>query len=594
MENRQGEKIDFRFNLKEYLRLMRKYKWKIALILVFSFFIEASYVADKYLFKVITDNGTLFAGKEILADAFIKIMLLVAIAFGIIVITRAISKWVFIHLINSIENGAITDLKRHYFNHIISLSHSFHSTHRTGSLISRLTRGGGAMERMTDILGFNVSSLLFNLVVVIGAIAYFDRVSSLIVLLTVIAFIAYSYFHQQITQKYNLEANKMEDIEKGNIADIFTNIDSIRYFGKEEMIKARFKKLTENTKAAFLKAWNMFRWFDTVQSIILATGVFFLLYFSIIKFIAGAITLGTLVFIYTSFGNLVGPMYGFVHGMRGFYKSMADFQSLFQYSKIESEIKDKPNAKECHIKEGEIEFRNACFSYGTKKIFRCFTLKIPKNKKTALVGHSGSGKSTLVKMLYRFYDVEDGAIFIDGKDIRDFKQETLRSEMSIVPQECILFDDTIYHNIKFSKPHATHEEVMKAIKFAQLDKFVASLPQKENTIVGERGVKLSGGEKQRVSIARAILANKKILVLDEATSSLDSETEMQIQEALAKLMKGRTTIIIAHRLSTIMKADKIVVLRKGEIVQVGTHKDLIRRKGEYRKLWNLQKGGYIR
>ena len=223
-----------------------------------------------------------------------------------------------------------------------------------------------------------------------------------------------------------------------------------------------------------------------------------------------------------------------------------------------------------------------------------FTLKVPKNKKTALVGHSGSGKSTLVKMLYRLYDVNEGSILIDGKDIKDFRQESLRAEMSIVPQECILFDDTIYHNIKFSKPHASHEEVMKAIRLAQLDRFVASLPLKENTIVGERGVKLSGGEKQRVSIARALLADKKVLVLDEATSSLDSETEMQIQMALAKLMEGRTTIIIAHRLSTIMKADKIVVMHKGEIMQMGMHRDLIRKKGEYRKLWNLQRGGYIK
>ena len=197
-------------------------------------------------------------------------------------------------------------------------------------------------------------------------------------------------------------------------------------------------------------------------------------------------------------------------------------------------------------------------------------------------------------MLYRLYDVNEGSILIDGKDIKDFRQESLRAEMSIVPQECMLFDDSIYNNIKFSKPHASHEEVLKAIKFAQLDRFVASLPLKENTIVGERGVKLSGGEKQRVSIARALLANKKILVLDEATSSLDSETEMQIQMALTKLMEGRTTIIIAHRLSTIMKADKIVVMHKGEIMQVGTHRDLIRKKGEYKKLWNLQRGGYIK
>jgi ATP-binding cassette subfamily B protein len=212
----------------------------------------------------------------------------------------------------------------------------------------------------------------------------------------------------------------------------------------------------------------------------------------------------------------------------------------------------------------------------------------------ALVGHSGSGKSTLVKLLYRLYDVDSGKIFVDGTDIQDVHQESLRSEMSIVPQECVLFDDTLYNNVAFSKPDAGREEVLAAIKFARLDKILQEFPNKEETIVGERGIKLSGGEKQRVSIARAILADKKILILDEATSSLDSETEYEIQESLRKLMKGRTTIIIAHRLSTIMHADQIIVLKKGRIVQSGTHNQLIKRPGEYKKLWNLQKGGYIK
>jgi len=257
-------------------------------------------------------------------------------------------------------------------------------------------------------------------------------------------------------------------------------------------------------------------------------------------------------------------------------------------------VKDKKNAPILQIKDGTIEFEKITFKYGQRKIFEDFTLKIPKNHKIALVGHSGSGKSTLVKLLYRLYDLDSGTIRVDGSDIRDVQQEPLRAEMSVVPQECVLFDDTIYNNIVFSKPDAIRDEVEKAIKFAQLDKIIQEFPKKEETIVGERGVKLSGGEKQRVSIARAILANKKILVLDEATSSLDSQTEYDIQVALEKLMKGRTTIIIAHRLSTIMKANKIIVLRKGKIVQSGTHKQLIGKSGEYRKLWNLQKGGYIK
>ena len=207
---------------------------------------------------------------------------------------------------------------------------------------------------------------------------------------------------------------------------------------------------------------------------------------------------------------------------------------------------------------------------------------------------SGSWKSNLIKLLYRFYDPDFGQVLIDGEDIKEFKQESVRSEMSIVPQEAILFDDNIYNNIAFSKPNATREEVWKAISFAQLEDFINGLPDKEKTIVGERGIKLSGGEKQRVSIARAILADKKILVLDEATSAMDSETEFFIQGALKKLMKNRTTIIIAHRLSTIMFADQIVVLHNGNIEEVGSHEELIKSSKIYKKLWTIQKGGYIK
>jgi ATP-binding cassette subfamily B protein len=313
----------------------------------------------------------------------------------------------------------------------------------------------------------------------------------------------------------------------------------------------------------------------------------------VMDFLAGTITLGTVIFTYTVYLGLIGPLFGFVHGIRDFYRIMADYEDLFQYGKVSNDIVDKKDAKEAKIETGEVEFKDIGFAYGNRKIFSGLNLKIKKNEKVALVGHSGSGKTTLIKLLYRFYDINSGEILVDGKDIRDFRQESYRGELSIVPQEGILFDDTIYNNIAFSNPKAKREEVFRAMKFAQLDDFVSKLPNKENTIVGERGVKLSGGEKQRVSIARAILANKKILVLDEATSSLDSQTEHQIQKDLHRLMEGRTSIIIAHRLSTVMSADKIVVLDKGKIVQIGTHNELIRKSGMYKQLWNLQKGGYL-
>jgi len=430
--------------------------------------------------------------------------------------------------------------------------------------------------------------------VVGGSLLFFDKGSAIAVFITAVVFIIYSFIFQIKQQESNLEANLTEDVEKGNVSDIFTNIDSIKHFGKEDAIEKRYRGLSEKTKKAALRHWQYFRWLDSGHGIILGIGTFFLVYFPLIKFLDGELTLGTLAFIYTVFGNLMGPLFGFVHGIRGFYRSMADYEDLFKYGKIENEVKDNVNAKNLVIKEGRIEFKNVDFSYHKRKLFSNFNLVVDKDQKIALVGHSGSGKTTLVKLLYRLFDVDSGEILIDGKNIKDFKQESLRGELSIVPQECVLFDDTIYNNIAFSNPRATRDEVFKAMKFAQLDKVVRSFPKKEKTIVGERGVKLSGGEKQRVSIARAILANKKVLVLDEATSSLDSNTEHEIQKDLENLMKGRTSIIIAHRLSTIMKADAIVVMRQGKIVQMGKHNELLREKGPYKHLWNLQRGGYIK
>jgi len=555
---------------------------------------ESMHLVEKILFKLIIDNGTKFVANTITSEAFISTLITIFITF--LSITGVLIVFYFLrpHLLNRLNGKVITDMKQKFFHHILDLDHNFHTTHKTGSLISRLVRGAGAMERMTDIVAFNFIPLIVQLIIVSITLSFFDITSVIIILLTTTALIIYSYTIQRLQEKSSIVANKQEDREKGNMADFFTNIDSIKYYGKEKTINSKFKDLSEITRKAYLKNWDYFRFMRIGQAILISTGTILLMYTLLTKFIAGEVTLGTITLIYIAYGSLLLYMFAFVGGLRNFYRSMADFQELFQYNKLSNEIKDKPNATNLRIKKGTVEFKNVNFKYGRRTIFENFNLKIKENEKIALVGHSGSGKTTLIKLLNRFYDVDSGSILIDGEDIKNFKQESIRSETGIVPQECILFDDTLYNNIKFANPYASKEEVLKAIKFAQLDKVIQQFPDKEKTIVGERGVRLSGGEKQRVSIARAILANKKILVLDEATSSLDSETESEIQKDLHELLKGRTSIIIAHRLSTIMNADRIIVMKNGRIIQQGKHLDLIGQPGEYKKLWNLQKGGYIK
>jgi len=594
-KNNKEKKINFKYNLKEYWSFLKKYKIFIFIVLLTSLLLEASHLVPRILIKYLIDDGNSFIAGNIAEVIFVGLLITFLWIYIITVVVRTVSGWLNIHYLNKLEYNMIFDMKSKYFNHIINLDHGFHTTHKTGSLISRLNRGAGSIERMTDVIAFNIMPLIFELIIVGVAVIYFSFTSFLILLSISVFFIVFSLYLQSKQKSSNTRMNQAEDREKANISDIFTNIDSVKYFGKEKMIRSRYEKLAGDSKSTSMEFAGYYRYMNAGQTFIVGIGIIAMIIVPMISFLKGEISIGTVIFIYSIYSNLVGPMYSFVNGIRGYYRSMSDFEELFDYGKIESEIKDKPNAKRLKIKDGTIEFRNIWFKYKQgKQAINGLTLKINQNEKIALVGHSGCGKTTLVKLLYHFFNLNKGEILIDGENINNFKQESLRSELSIVPQEAILFDATIYNNIAFSNPEATKQEVTNAIKFAQLDKLVRELPKKENTIVGERGVRLSGGERQRVSIARAILANKKVLVLDEATSSLDSETEFEIKKDLEKLMEGRTNIIIAHRLSTIMKADKIVVMEKGKILQIGNHAELIKQSGQYRKLWNLQKGGYIK
>ncbi len=577
-----------------YYSFLKKHKWLFIFTLFLILIVESIRVVDKFLFKEFIDKTTEFSAHLIDKPTLMDSILTVVIIFVIVTIIKALAKWTWHHMLNLLETDMIADVKQRFFNHIIGLSYNFHTTNKTGSLISRLLRGGRSIEKMTDILVFNVTPLILQLILVSGSLWYFDWRAAVSVLGTIVIYLIYSFIIQQMQRESNIAANDAEDDEKAHVSDMLMNVDSIKYFGKERIVKNKFKKVSLFTSATFRKHWNYFRWLDPGQSIILAVGTFLLLYFPFISFLEGNISVGTLTFAYIIFTNLWGPLFGFVHGMREFYRVMADFESLFKYNRITNEVKDPEPSKKLKVRKGHVKFENVTFAYHRQDLFKNFSLDIKPNTKVALVGHSGCGKTSLVRLLYRLFDLKGGKITIDGTSIADVDKESLRESLSIVPQECILFDDTVYNNVAFSRPGAKRNEVLAAMKFAQLDKVVANFPKKERTIVGERGVKLSGGEKQRVSIARAILADKRVLVLDEATSALDSRTEFDIQRDLEKLMQGRTSIIIAHRLSTIMKADKIVVMKQGKILQMGTHEDLIKKQGQYRNLWNLQKGGYIK
>lgn len=589
MQKNFDEKVNVKDNLEYYFFILKPYKKLLITIIIILLFIAIIEVGQNYLLKILVDNATLFTNNNLGQETFIEVLIFLAIIYLFSIISTAILKYYRVILLNRLDAKLIFDAKSDIFNHLTKLSHNFHTTNRTGSVISKMIRIGKGMEALTDFLTFHGSPLILKIIISFIIIAIFDIYSALIVLLTCIAFIIFSFYYLGKQQKSNIQRNETEDFEKGFVSDVFLNIETIKHFGKENRINQLFNKYSKKTVQKQVEFWDFYGIMDFGFIIILGIGMIFLMYFSLIKLIAGDLSVGSLVFIYTSFIGLIMPLFEFMWGVRRTYEAMSDIQAVVEYKKISPEIKDGPNAKKINIKKGAIEFKNIDFTYGRKKIISDFNLKIKPKEKVALVGHSGTGKTTLIKLLYRLYDTQKGSIIIDGQNIKDILQESLRSELSIVPQECILFNDTIYNNILFSSPSATKKEVIYALKTAQLYEFVMSLPDKENTIVGERGIKLSGGEKQRLSIARAVLANKKILVLDEATSALDSRTEKKIQTGLFKLMKGKTTIIIAHRLSTIMHADRIIVIENGKIVQIGNHGELTRKEGIYKTLWELQK-----
>jgi ATP-binding cassette subfamily B protein len=332
---------------------------------------------------------------------------------------------------------------------------------------------------------------------------------------------------------------------------------------------------------------------NTAQRITALIGQILAMVLAVKLAINGEITVGSLALIFI-FSNKIFMLADYiVYSLDTIFRSASEFNAASKILNEKSKIKDDKDAKNIKITEGKITFNNVSFNYENNKVFSKFNLEIKSGETVGIVGKSGSGKTTLVKLLYRMYDLDNGYISIDKQNIRHVKQNSIRNSMSLVPQETLLFDDTIYNNVKFANAYSNYQDVINALKKAELWEFIKKLPDKEKTIVGERGIKLSGGEKQRIAIARSILANKKIIILDEATSSLDSETESKIRDTLDKLTKGKTTIIIAHRLSTVMNADKIVVFSEGEIVEVGTHKQLLKKKGKYSELWKYQSQGFI-
>lgn len=493
------------------------------------------------------------------------------------------------------QTKVITDLSNMCFRYLHKHSFSYFNNNFTGSLVKRAGYFARAYEDIADKIIWDIIPIIVEMTVI--TIVLYTRSPILGIALTiwVIVFLIINWFLTKYKLKYDILRSAAQTEVTGFLADTITNNVNVKLFCGYDREVQRYFDLNERVKKLKTFAWNLDSAFEAFQGLLMISLEIGILYLAIDLWKEGKLTAGDFVLLQTYVFIIFHKLWNIGKIIRNIYQNLADAEEMTVVLNTPHEIINASGAKELAIKGGEIEFRNVRFYYHkTRKILDKFNLRIKARERIALIGPSGAGKTTVVKLLLRNHDVDGGNILIDGQDISKAKLESLWTNISLVPQDPILFHRTLMENIRYGKPDATNEEVYRASEIAHCSEFIDVLPNKYDTYVGERGVKLSGGERQRVAIARAILRNAPILILDEATSSLDSGSERLIQDALNKLMENKTVIVIAHRLSTIVKMDRIIFIGDGEIIEEGTHKELLEKEnGNYRKLWELQAGGFI-
>ncbi|HEX7532875.1 MAG TPA: ABC transporter ATP-binding protein/permease, partial [Methyloceanibacter sp.] len=490
-------------------------------------------------------------------------------------------------IFTEVSQNAVRELNNRTFAHLHRLSLRFHLERRTGGLsrvIERATRGVELIIRMGIL---NVLPTALELLLVVGMLLYyFDWRYVAIMLATVAVYMWFTFAASERRISIRREMNDSDADANTKAIDSLLNFETVKYFGNEEHEARRFDASMARYEKAAIKTFRSLGTLNSGQALIFTIGMTLCMLLAARGVIAGTNSVGEFVMVNALMIQLYMPLNFMGMVYREIKQGLVDLEAMFALLEEMPEIKDKPGARPLQVTRGEIRFENVRFAYERDRpILKDVSFAVPAGKMVAIVGPSGAGKSTIARVLFRFYDIQSGAVSIDGQDIRDVTQKSLRAAIGVVPQDTVLFNDTIYYNIKYGRPDATDAEVYEAARLAQIDTFIRTLPLGYKTMVGERGLKLSGGEKQRVAIARTILKGPPILILDEATSALDSHTEKEIQDALDRVAQGRTTLVIAHRLSTIVHADAILVVENGRVVEQGTHAELVAKGGLYASLW---------
>lgn len=542
----------------------------------------------KQFFDLLVSEGD----KQNIFDSIIRVMITIAIIQTGVWIFRRVNHFV----ANYFESKVIAELNNMCFANLHKHSFAFFNNNFVGSLTKKVKWFVGGYEAIVDRIIWNIIPMIIGIIFIVIVMFNLNFWLGVGISIWLILFIVINWIFTKFKLKYDVLKSEKETASTAILADTITNNSNVKLFNGYDREVDAYSQANEELRKIRRWAWDLGSIFESVQGALMVVLELGIMFYAIILWRNDNFTLGSFVLIQSYLWIIMDHIWNFGWMIRMIYQNLADAEEMTAILATPFEIKDIPGARQLKVTSGKIEFKKVGFNYeNSKSILDNFELVIPARQRLAVVGPSGAGKTTLIKLIFRMHDTSSGKVLIDGQDISKVAQESLWHNVSLVPQDPILFHRTLKENIAYGKPGATDDEILAASKAAHCHEFISSQEKGYDTYVGERGIKLSGGERQRVAIARAILKNAPILVLDEATSSLDSESEALIQDALANLMKNKTVIVIAHRLSTIRKMDRIIVVDKGGIIEDGNHESLSNQKdGIYARLWKMQAGGFIK